>query len=110
MRGERFLWYKVASHLKMTLQRCQQETTSTEFLEWLVYLEIEEANNIEYHYLAQIACEIRRLFSKKPNSIKIKDFILKFITKKDKPKITKEEATKRDQAYWFKLLKFKPKE
>ena len=32
----------------------------------------------EEHYLAQIACEVRRSFVKKPQSVKLEDFLLKF--------------------------------
>lgn len=44
------------------------------------------------HYLAQVAAEIRRTFSKKP--INIQDFILRFIDGHRKPKNTKESSMK----------------
>ena len=111
MRGERLSWHKLASHLKMSLQRCQQETTSTEFNDWMVYLEMEaQSIKPEYYYWAMIASEIRMHIAKKPELVKIQNFILKFGPKKKEKELTIKEYTKRVQAKFFKLCGYEPKE
>lgn len=110
MARERFAWFELASHLGMSLQRCQRETTSTEFAEWIEYLELKEKSRIDYWYWAQIACEIRRSWSSKPKMVKIKTFLLNFATKKRTTKLSKEEYTKRMKAKWFSIIGYKPKD
>ncbi len=111
MKGEKLGWFELASHLSMSLQRCQQETTSTEFLEWMVFLEMKDSFKPEYYYWAQIAYEIRRCFSKSSNKLGIENFILKFKNKKKKvKKLTKEEYTKLIKAKMFAMVGYKPKE
>lgn len=53
---------------------------------------------LTHYYLMQIAAEVRRVLSKKPNAIKLKDFLIEFITptKKDKP--SKEEKISRTKS------------
>ena len=63
----------------MSLQRCQAEHTSTEFLGWQQYMaqELTEPKP-EYYYLAQIAAEIRRGHIKNSNKGKLDHFLLRF--------------------------------
>jgi len=72
----------------MSLQRTQAETTSTEFMDWIAYLD-EDINDEKplYNYLAQIAAEVKKSYtdSKYHERITIKAFLLKFITKKKTP-------------------------
>ena len=87
----------------MSVQRCQQETTSTEFLDWIEYLEQDvNAFHREDYFLANIAreiCQIREMLSKKPKRVKLKSFLLKF-TKEKKRKIIKSitEEEKKEKA------------
>jgi len=91
------LWYKLASRLGMSLQRCMRETTSSEFVGWQEYLRAEEnETQREHYYLAQIAAEVRRGISKKPKSIKLEQFLLRFERKKIESRpLTEEEKQKR---------------
>ncbi len=65
---------------------------------WLEYLKQEwrEPNKTD-HYLMQIAQEIRRANSKKPNSVKLKNFKIKF----------GEEKPRSSQEIWFQILGIK---
>lgn len=93
----------------MPLQRCQAETTSTEFLEWQQYArqEFEEPTREEL-YLAQIAAEMRRFVAKTPRSVHLGQFILPLASavKKRSKKITDDEAVVRmanSKQYWLTL-------
>ena len=91
----------------MSLQRVQNETTSTEFIEWMGYLENVEPNirRTEHYYLAQIAAEVRKMFSKKGAKVSIKDFLLKFdnVIKKKK-EVSMKEQVKNQKSFWKKAL------
>lgn len=72
----------------MSLQRCQHETTSTEFIEWMSHLHKEEweTNTRLHYYLARIAWEIyifRQTFMKTPKPLPLEDFLMKFGPKED---------------------------
>lgn len=108
MKGEKELWYKLASHLKMSKQRCQQETTSTQFLDWIVYLEKDvNAFHREDYFFANIAREIAQirelLSAKKPKWLKLDEFLLKFTSKKKEitKSLTREEAAERSKRKWL---------
>jgi len=90
----------------MSVSRAQYEISSTEFLEWITYLD-EDANRFhrEDYYLAQIAAEIRRSFVKEPIKVKIESFLMKFKRKEKAKKLSKEERTKRAKAFWGVILK-----
>jgi len=82
----------------MSVQRTQSEITSTEFLDWIIYLDEKKFEESKLdHQLAAIQAEIRRSWVKDPRRVKEDNFIIKFV-KKIKKKLTKEEATKRDKA------------
>ncbi len=94
----------------MSVQRAQFEIPSTEFLEWIAYLDEEEISRFnrrekEDYYLAQIAAEIRQSYVKE--RVKIETFLIKFEKVKElvKPKKTVEERTKKAQAFWSAVLK-----
>lgn len=74
-----------------------RETTSSEFVEWQEYFGAEEKDvRKEHYYLAQIAAEVRRGISKRPKSIKLEQFLLKFERKKQESLLlTKKEKQKR---------------
>lgn len=99
----------LASHLGMSKQRCQRETTSSEFVDWLVTMEIERsATKPEHYYLAQIAQEVRRVLSKNPNSVELKHFLLKFTSGKsggaDPYKDDPEAAAERSKSMWSSFM------
>jgi hypothetical protein len=100
----------------MSLQRCQAETTSTEFIDWMAYLENDvNAFHREDWFLANIAREIRVLreiiigmFAKKAKSrivVELEQFLLKFTTKKEAKKTTTEkeevEKSERMKKWWL---------
>lgn len=97
--GERLGWFRLASHLKIPVSTLQKSTSSSEFIEWMVYLE-EEVNDFhrDSFYWAQIAAEIRRANSRNPKSVKTEDFLLKFTKKKEK---SSEERISESKAAWF---------
>lgn len=84
---------KLASHLGMSLKRCKRETSSIEFVMWLVWLEEQELTQFskQDHYLAQIAMEIRRTITPK-KQLSLKNFFIRFTrTKERKVKTMTEE-------------------
>lgn len=79
----------------MSVQRCQQETTSTEFLDWIEYLQQDvNAFHREDYFLANVARYIRMAFAKDPGKVpKLEHFLLRFTNKKiQKPLSRKEKA------------------
>lgn len=100
-------WFRLASHLHLPLQEVMQKTTSQEFVDWMTFLD-QEVNSFhrEDYYLAQIAAEVRRTFTKNPSHIKTKDFIIEFKTNTSKKKTSKkspEEKLKMSKTYWLSL-------
>ena len=104
------MWFELASHLGMSLQRCKRETSSTEFLDWIRYLEKKRIEDLECmskqdYYLAQIAAQIHRTYSKKAKTIF--DFILK-IKKKKKMKASRtKEGLRVEKSRWFTAVGYK---
>ena len=91
MKGERLQWFELASHLRMSLQRCMMETTSSEFVDWKYYLERDvNAFHREDYYLARISMQIANMFSKSPQ--KLKSFLIKFTSKKAVKTTPKEKG------------------
>ncbi len=97
----------------MSLQRCKKETSSTEFIDWIWYLEKKREDDLECvskqdFYLAQIAAQVHRMCSKKAK--RISDFLLKHKKKKKmiKPK-TKKEALGNMKRRWFAAVGYKEK-
>jgi len=109
MTGETLIWLELAVKLGIPLQRLMQETTSTEFLMWKKYLELDmHKTKVEHFYYAQIAAEIRRNGVKHPAKVRLKDFLLKFEDKTcSKKKLNKEEQTKRDKSFWKSVFRMK---
>jgi hypothetical protein len=86
----------------MTVQRCQQETTSCEFAEWKVYLEQDMARaKPEHYYLAQVAAEVRRGVAKRPRDVKLDHFMLKFGAPKPRPPQTPEARLAASKSMWM---------
>lgn len=90
----------------MPLQRCQLETSSTEFLDWMAYLK-QDVNTFhrEDYFWANIAAEIRRTIAKDPAKVNMKSFLLKFTgEEKRKTFVTKEEVTEKSKRHWLSWL------
>ncbi len=105
MNGESDGWHHLAERLGMSLQRVKRETTSTEFVAWMIYFN-DEVNHPtrQDHYLAQIAFEVHRANSSKPNSVTLKDFLLKPGKPTTTKPLTEEEKELRMQqskAFWM---------
>jgi hypothetical protein len=87
------------------LQEAKRRTTSSEFVLWQVLFEEEWHHHTKQdYYLAQIACEIRRIGKKHPERIKLKTFLLEFERldeKKPEEELTQEEYTARSKAAWL---------
>jgi len=94
----------------MSVQRAQYEITSSEFMDWIAYLD-DDANRFhrEDYFLAQIAAEIRRSFVKDPMSVKLSPFLLKFGKKEERKKLSIAESTKRAKAFFGGMFKFPKK-
>lgn len=90
----------------MSVQRCQQETTSTEFVKWQWFLTTDmNLRTKQDYYLAQIAAEVRKTVVKKPQDVSIDDFLLEFREKEqeDKPPTEEElqERIQKSKAAWL---------
>ena len=113
MTGERLAWYVLADRLGMSLQRCQQETTSSQFVEWQEYIAWDlEQHKREDFYLAQIAQLIRQGQVRNPRSVKLVHYLLNLTTRTQKQRpLTKTEKRRRlanSKAYWFGVAGYKP--
>jgi len=80
----------------MTVDEAQAKITSTGFLDWLAFFEVEwHEKSKQDFYLAQIAATVRQVleaFSKSPKQIKIGDYLLKFKDEKVTTIPVKERA------------------
>ena len=108
MTGEKFNWYHLADRLNTPLQELQSKTTSTEFLDWIIYLELEPNtfHRLDY-YLAQIAAIIVKVNSKKNSSVKLEDYILNFKSVTEPKKLNWKERMKRSKDYWKSIVGLK---
>lgn len=104
------MWFQLADRLGMSVQRCQRETTSTEFLDWQEYLQkdLDSPARSDY-YLAQVAAEVRRMNCAKPRAVKLDDFLLKFQKQHLRNKLTtkkqREKALAANKAVWMAITK-----
>lgn len=97
----------MALKLGLPLQQVMRETTSSEFIEWCEYLDLEETHGFHRtdYYLAQVAAEIRRMNSKNPRKVKLLDFLLKFKRKEaDKPKPGDADGRMQQSKQFWKAL------
>lgn len=93
----------------MSVQRCKNETTSTEFVNWQVIRE-KRINGFhrEDYFWANIAKILTQANVKDSKSITLDQFLLKFTTSKPDPKelteVEKEAKIKRSKAFWSAAL------
>jgi hypothetical protein len=101
-------WFQLASHLHLPLQFVQNNTTSTEFVMWMTFLEedIRRKELWKYKqecYLARLIAETRRSWVSEPTKVREEDCFVKFKEQdenKDKQTdvISKTENSKR---FWL---------
>ena len=85
----------------MSVARAKQEVPSSEFVDWIVYLDQEHQKvKIEHHYLASIAAEVRRSYAAKPKNVNREDFLFKYAEKEEPVQLSIEESSKRQKAFW----------
>lgn len=88
----------MADRLGVPVQRLKKETSLTEFRDWKEYLRWQaNEHTVDRHYLAQIACEIRRSCAKKPNDVKLNQFLLEFKTLYSNEKPPQQKPDNTDQ-------------
>lgn len=84
-----------------TLPELMESMTHREYLTRLAWIEAEwKIPNRSDWYAMQVAQEVRRVLSKKPNAIKLKEFKLKFEDtekKKESPKETMDHS----KSVWY---------
>lgn len=95
---------RLASHLHIPVGELQQRVTSSEFVEWMEYLEQEVHDfHREDFYLAQIAMEVRRASLTSGAVVRLSDFLLTFKSRSamtDDPKLREQTS----EAFWFGLV------
>lgn len=98
---------RLASHLRMSVQRCKKETTSREFVEWLEWLdrrEIERDKDFtrDQQYLARIAMEIHN--SNRKKALPLDKFQLKFQRRRLGAVVDPKEKTSKSKNAWGLIL------
>lgn len=98
----------------MSKQRCQQETTATEFYRWMVIFKEEDERvdaitcreQIQDMYLAQIAMYIAKTHTKNPERVKLESFLFHGKKKPHKQftQAEKEQQITIAKAYWRRFL------
>ncbi len=100
----------------MPLQECINGHTYREYLTWMAWLDEEEWEhpNPTQYYLMQIAQEVCRVISKKPEKIKLEHFKMQFsraVQPPPKPKAVKDRMTEYTKLKWKMAVGLiKPKE
>ena len=96
----------------MTLQEAQERISSSEFTLWKLWI-MEEPSRFhrdDYNF-AMIAAEVRRVLSKKPNRVKVKDFLPKYETSRQrKRRKEREEDVYFQKLAWTSMLGLNPPE
>ncbi len=85
----------------MSVQRAQFEITSSEFVEWIVFLNQEEVKRTKQDfYLTSIATEVRRSYVKYPKKVKMKDLFITY-----RKKFSVKEKANQAKAFFGALLR-----
>ncbi len=78
-----------------------EKTTATEFIEWMIFLNMElERTSKEDYLFASIALEVRRGNVKNPNKVRIEDVLVKM--KATSPEVEDFEELEEDEEYELK--------
>lgn len=110
--NELYKWYRLAHRLGCSVQTAKRMTTSMEFVEWNAFFDIEdtEAFRRDDFYFAQIAAEIRRTISKRPWSVRVEHFLLKFKQNKMEDRGNQEhDKLGKSRSFWLSILGIKKK-
>lgn len=85
----------------MPISRVQAETTSSQFVKWLVFLKQkrERLTRME-NYLISIATEVRRSYVKHPHKVKFEHLKLKEVLRKKPTLVTDPNAIALADAMW----------
>ncbi len=98
-------WFEVASHLGKTVRECQEKMYSSEFIQWLEFIDRQlDKTTKQDHYLAQIAMEVRKGYAKNPKQVKLDHMILKYKRKSKKGKTLSMEESK---SHWMRFAGIK---
>ena len=90
----------------MSLYRCQVETSSTQFLDWIEYLDIEiNAFHREDFNFASLAKILVQCNSKNPKNVKLEDYLIKFKKKIPKTRQDTLNRMKESIAAWIGIRK-----
>ncbi len=90
----------------MPLRKCVKSHYHRDYLLWMRYLdELWDQPSRTDNYLMQIALEVKRVLMKRPEKVKLSDFLLKF-TNKRKPlgKTAKKQADQTTKSKWLGLV------
>lgn len=96
-------WFDLASHLQLPVQECKTRISHREFQAWNLYLaEAWNSPNKTEYYLMQIALEVRRSNSRRPNKHKLEHMKLSFDTGQPKPKkkVDRNKAVVQAKSVW----------
>lgn len=97
-------WFEVAHALRLPVVECRRRISSSEFVLWVRYLRQERHKqfNPELYYLAQVAQEVRRVLHKRPSSVKLAHFLLRFDHGQGRvDSSTQAERTARSKSMWL---------
>jgi hypothetical protein len=101
----------VAGVLGMTVRRLRRRMSNRELLTWLAWLESRwDTPGPREWYLMQVACEVRRVLSKKPEKIQPHHFKLRFRRDGQAPPADPREAAARSKSRWLAAVGVAPRE
>lgn len=91
----------------MSPREYKSKHTHREHLDWLVHFDNEwNTPDRADHYLMLLITEVRRMFAKNPNSIKLEDAKIEFKSADTKPVLGISDDEKRKQAAAFAKAKW----
>jgi ribosomal protein S19E (S16A) len=77
----------------MSLRQCMRRHTERELKTWLAWLDMQwNTPERSDWYLMQVACEVKRVLMKNPQSVGVQDFRLKFKDTGARPASTRQAA------------------
>lgn len=97
-------WFRVASHLCLTIGELKARVTPTEYLQWLEYLRWDERRQSKQDFaIARLTAEVIRNRVKHPRQIKERDCLVVIIDQQ-----TNEDRLARSKYAWLTAVGFKP--
>lgn len=105
------MWFRLADRLGLPLQVVQKKTTSTEFREWVAYMEMDvnEGFHRYDHYFAKLIATLKQCFSKDPRTIKQADQLIEFASEKPTEKDPEQlrDRAQQSKRHWLGVFKIK---